>query len=112
MNRSQRNKAYNESFLGRLRSYKARCKKKNIRWALTSKQAFELFQMSCRYCGGEGFGIDRVDNTLGYISKNVVPCCSMCNFMKHKISAEAFLGHVARITAYQASLQIFNRVSV
>lgn len=112
MTRAEIHKRYNDSPAGRLRSYKSRCKLKGIEWALTDEQALELFEMPCRYCGDVGHGIDRVDNFLGYVTKNVVPCCSMCNFMKNKISAEDFLKHVAKVTAYQASIQLFNRVKV
>jgi hypothetical protein len=54
----------------------------------------------CSYCGYEGHvrrfssrkggwsfsarlnGIDRVDNTLGYVDSNVVACCKACNMTK------------------------------
>lgn len=40
----------------------------------------------CYYCkfqkDGEVNGIDRVDNSNGYIKENCVPCCQVCNRMK------------------------------
>jgi hypothetical protein len=41
----------------------------------------------CYYCGeinsGEVNGIDRINNDIGYTSENCVPCCEICNRMKH-----------------------------
>jgi hypothetical protein len=41
----------------------------------------------CHYCGMEndsscGVGLDRLDNTLGYVSGNVVSCCIDCNIAR------------------------------
>lgn len=41
----------------------------------------------CFYCGTDLYGrcghkIDRLDNRLGYLKSNVVPCCSDCNCSK------------------------------
>ena len=33
-------------------------------------------------------GIDRKDNTKGYIASNTVTCCYICNFAKHKQSSD------------------------
>lgn len=33
-------------------------------------------------------GVDRVDNSLGYVPGNVVPCCASCNQSKRDRSAE------------------------
>lgn len=35
-------------------------------------------------------GIDRVDNSLGYTSLNVVACCAICNMAKNDNSSEEF----------------------
>jgi 5-methylcytosine-specific restriction endonuclease McrA len=41
---------------------------------------------SCDYCGDGlpeiGHGIDRKDNSFGYIIGNCVPCCTICNETK------------------------------
>lgn len=42
-------------------------------------------------CGKIVFnGIDRVDNSLGYVSGNVVACCKQCNTMKSNVSLKKF----------------------
>ena len=45
-------------------------------------------------------GIDRKDNNLGYTPKNVVPCCSVCNFAKKNMPFDAFMAWIARLTEY------------
>jgi hypothetical protein len=53
----------------------------------------------CHYCGDlvPTAGVDRVDNTIGYIPSNCVSCCSTCNFMKLNYSVEEFLDQVLKI---------------
>jgi hypothetical protein len=46
-------------------------------------------------------GIDRKDNTIGYVVGNVVPCCIVCNRAKMDLPYEAFLAWLGRVTAYQ-----------
>lgn len=42
-------------------------------------------------------GLDRVDNSIGYIESNVVPCCYICNKMKGELPVEDFLRHLNNI---------------
>lgn len=56
-------------------------------WELTEDQYYLLIKQPCFYCGlalnsSVRSGLDRVDNTLGYIIDNVVPCCVECNVAK------------------------------
>lgn len=57
-------------------------------WGLTQPQYVRLRRQPCRYCGGPltptGVGLDRKDNTRGYMPGNVVPCCRECNVAKNK----------------------------
>ena len=50
-------------------------------------------------CNGEFIynGIDRVDNTKGYIIDNIVPCCGPCNVAKNNMSLEQFKDLITRI---------------
>jgi hypothetical protein len=41
-------------------------------------------------------GIDRVDNSIGYIKSNSVTCCSQCNFAKNDISLYEWLSYLER----------------
>lgn len=43
-------------------------------------------------------GIDRMDNTKGYIQGNCLPCCSECNYFKSNMPYEKFIDLVKRIS--------------
>jgi len=53
----------------------------------------------CYYCGCKTWtiGLDRVDNSKGYIEGNIVSCCGACNRMKSAMSFEGFLQRVVDI---------------
>ena len=63
----------------------------------------DFWQKPCHYCDDpiETVGIDRVDSSIGYIPGNMVPCCSMCNFMKLTSSSDDFITKCKQITEYQ-----------
>lgn len=83
--------------------YKHKSIRRNIQFELSFEKYKELSSQCCYYCNAlpnnkaytrskNGFyinnGIDRVDNSKGYIYNNVVPCCKTCNFNKADISVE------------------------
>jgi hypothetical protein len=53
-----------------------------------------LYCEPCHYCGGDlpanGHGLDRIDPTIGYIMKNVRPCCTDCNIAKNDMTDDEF----------------------
>ena len=57
----------------------------------------------CFYCYGQlpmlGSGLDRLDNSKGYVSGNCVPCCKMHNKMKHDLSLREFVDQCKLIVA-------------
>ena len=56
--------------------------------ALTKDQYIQLIQFPCYYCNGFfgksecGVGLDRLDNSKGYVIDNVSSCCNTCNALK------------------------------
>ncbi len=46
-------------------------------------------------------GIDRFDNTIGYIKDNCRSCCSLCNYLKRDSSYEKFINKIKRIYEYR-----------
>lgn len=83
-------------------------------WKLTLEEFIGLVQGDCDYCGDPPSmptqvgkpkllrnGIDRVDNSVGYIISNCVPCCYLCNLMKHNRTKDKFIGHAKKITNHQ-----------
>jgi len=88
--RADRERAYKAESLKHyetyFRQYYTKAHKRDLIFELTIEQFVELIQKPCQYCNyakeGEANGIDRINNTIGYIVGNCVPCCEMCNRMK------------------------------
>lgn len=71
---------------------------------LTEEQKKLLSLQCCDYCGErEKVGLDRVDSEKPYEVQNVVPCCTMCNYMKKDLSPDDFRKHCLRISMYNKS---------
>ena len=94
-------------------NYKYSAKKRGYEYDLTEEEAVELFESDCFYCGDPPSnakkdkdrvylynGIDRLDNSRGYYSDNVVSCCHTCNKMKMDLSYSEFIDHIAKIFNY------------
>lgn len=109
---------YGEASLNILfRRYKSGARKRRLVFDLSKEQFRTLTQQSCHYCGSEpretnanrkeingkykGNGIDRINNSIGYIETNCVPCCSDCNYAKGTRTVGEFLSWVKRISSYQ-----------
>ena len=97
-----RNRSTNAILTQTKKSAKVRGKE----WKLSDGYAKYLFQQNCFYCGittkqrNRLNNIDRIDNDIGYLNHNVVPCCSNCNNMKHKYSKDVFLKKCEHICVY------------
>lgn len=87
---------------GKFKMYKGRAKHYNIQFNLTFEEFESFWQKTCSYCGSEiaTIGIDRVDNTKGYILENCVSCCTMCNAMKMTSTEGEFLEHLLKIVKF------------
>ncbi len=83
----------------RLHSYKKAARNRDIKWELTTEQFLGYVALACSYCGGTGFGVDRVDSSGIYEPSNCVPCCSMCNQMKLDYSLAEFFDKQFQIQA-------------
>jgi len=97
------------------------CKKRKISYNLSIKQLKQITSQNCFYCNASPSqikmvnrskwgkeetqlhgkyiynGIDRLDSNVGYIFNNCVPCCSTCNFMKHKLGLDEFIIQIKTI---------------
>lgn len=87
------------TLVGQFHQYKKRAKKDNISFELTKEDCKPFYKTTCVYCGDTitGLGIDRVDNTKGYILSNCVPCCKTCNWMKRAQTKEEFFQQIKKI---------------
>ena len=95
------------------RSYKNGAKNRGYHFELSMDDFRKLTKQNCYYCGDIPSlvysikanntkeyvynGVDRVDNTKGYIKGNVVPCCGMCNKLKSDFNLSGFLSKIERI---------------
>lgn len=89
--------------------YRNGARSRDKEYSLTSVEFVSLVLQPCFYCGAlprtrqvgnksfEANGVDRVDNALGYVEGNVVPCCTVCNLMKMTKDAVEFVEHCKRI---------------
>lgn len=99
-----------------LRHYKCGAKQRGLDWSISDEEAFRMFSEDCSYCGAKpsrivshpeyngryiSGGIDRTDNSKGYIPGNCVPCCGICNMAKREIPLSEFLEWVNRIHSFQ-----------
>lgn len=84
---------------GQFHNYKKRAKRDNINFEIVEKDCIPFYNTKCYYCGGniKGLGIDRLDNTKGYIIENIVPCCKQCNYMKYVMNKDEFIQHIIKI---------------
>ena len=69
---------------------KSHCKNLKRSWDLTLTEYTVLISQSCHYCGlglsnESGIGLDRIDNTQGYSTQNVLPCCKFCNQVRSNV---------------------------
>jgi hypothetical protein len=102
-----------------LASYKKSARQRDIAWELSSKDFFELTSSPCAYCGSDPnlvrkpnkgvngeyvySGVDRIDNTIGYVPGNVVSCCWVCNRAKGELGLQEFLQWCETVARHQAA---------
>jgi len=103
-----------------LRYYKDNARKRKLPFKLTRSEFEKLIHKDCHYCGtpplrmriarhsskvhrGKSMlvnGIDRVNNSRGYVSSNAVPCCTNCNYAKHEMSMAQYVAHCQRVVDF------------
>lgn len=86
------------------RTYKFNAKRRGFTFDVTLDQMRDFLKSKCIYCEDAATGIDRVDNSLGYIDGNMVACCSICNHMKYILSRQDFIDkcrQIVTVTGYE-----------
>jgi hypothetical protein len=93
-------------------AYRRNAEKRGLIFNLSLDEFKILTSKNCFYCGDSPYqiqkqrwgtgdyiynGIDRVNNSLGYVALNCVPCCGKCNFMKSGDSQESFKTQIFKI---------------
>jgi hypothetical protein len=113
------------SYRAKAANYKSLAKNRKIEWNLTTEEVINLFKSSCFYCGklpcniynvrksnrdyvkNSNFiidnytifynGIDRIDNTKGYVKSNCVSCCTQCNTAKLNFTLDEFKNWIINV---------------
>lgn len=100
------------SFNALFNDYVQSATRRKLVFTLSKDEFKTLTKENCFYCGcypasirrpkatsGEYVynGIDRKNNSIGYVLDNCVSCCKTCNFAKHQLGYNEFLNHVKRI---------------
>lgn len=91
-------------------SYRSSADSRNIEFRLSRKEFARLTKQVCYYCGKKPEqkfkrgtsvyiynGIDRQNNSEGYILDNSVSCCKECNIAKHKQNEKEFLIWITQV---------------
>jgi hypothetical protein len=86
--------------------YKKSADKKGIFFDISQETFNHYKDLPCYLCGKEisdihSNGIDRFDNTKGYILDNIRSCCATCNYIKRNHEYDAFIQKLCLICNYQ-----------
>lgn len=86
-------------------------KERGYLFEIEKELVYSLIKSKCYYCSSAPMteyksckergllynGIDRINNSLGYIESNIVPCCFFCNSMKSNKDLNLFLVKIEEI---------------
>lgn len=98
-----KSKAYNDAHKGsigsKLNEYRHAAKSRGRLFDLSPTEFAQFWQRPCYYCGDPipHIGLDRMDNSQGYIISNIVSCCTRCNKMKREMNHDEFIALCDRI---------------
>jgi hypothetical protein len=95
-----------------LDNYRRAALVRGYEFTISADEFFALIVADCHYCGAyptsksqvpahtdfSHSGVDRVENTLGYVSGNCVACCSVCNRAKATLTVTEWHQWLRRIT--------------
>ena len=75
---------------------------RKLDFSLSYEEFSVLVNGRCFYCDSEApNGIDRIDNSIGYILSNCRSCCKICNIMKLDHNEKDFFRHIRKIISKQ-----------
>lgn len=110
-----RKKVWDLSVKGKFSYGKREARRRRLEWTLGYEDYGKLIAKGCEYCSTPldkcfGVSLDRLDNKIGYIGTNVVPCCKNCNWLKSDLlSFEETKEVIKVIQAVRGISQIWNR---
>jgi hypothetical protein len=106
-------KQYNKSLSGLLSMYKTENKYDSLKDEFNDINKYtefitDIISCDCFYCEikhPEYYnGIDKLDSSVEYCMDNIVPCCSICNFMKNSMDVGSFLRKAREIAIFNKDI--------
>ena len=96
----KKQKKYYKSDKHQFYKYRKNASDRKIEWEISFEEFCKYWNGRCYYCGEkiDGIGLDRVDNKKGYTIKNIIPCCSKCNYMKGTLTKQDFIARCKKIS--------------
>ena len=96
--KTRRNKSWNHSYQTdakfRARVILHAAKRKKLPFDVDVEFIENLLNTQCFYCEESRLnflGLDRIDNSLGYLKSNVVVCCTTCNLIRRDMPYDAWM---------------------
>lgn len=90
-----------------LQTYKYHAQKRSLSFTISDEDFKALLLQDCHYCGAAPAqikykhkrstsynGVDRVNNSLGYVDGNCVSCCKICNRIKMDHDLSTIMQHL------------------
>ena len=98
------NRKRRESIEAHFKIYQRSARLKKLQFTFSDEEFKEMVVKPCYYCGivdEKGFnGIDRMNQSVGYIQSNGVSCCIMCNWMKGSLDSATFIKRTRHIHSF------------
>ena len=98
------NRKRRESIEAHFKIYQRSARLKNLKFTFSEEEFKEMVVKPCYYCSivdEKGFnGIDRMNQSVGYIQSNSTSCCIMCNWMKGSLDSATFIKRTRHIHSF------------
>ena len=98
------NRKRRESIEAHFKIYQRSARLKKLQFTFSEEEFKEMVVKPCYYCNildEKGFnGIDRMNQSVGYIQSNSTSCCIMCNWMKGSLDSATFIKRTRHIHSF------------
>jgi hypothetical protein len=84
-------------------------KRRGLEFSIPLKEYSAILSKGCYYCAADigrnkGVGLDRLDNSKGYVKDNVVSCCTACNLGRNNnFTPEEWTVMIKALKKYKAN---------
>lgn len=97
------------------KNYAKSANSRNIEFKLSEKEFKDITSQQCYLCGVISSdintnGIDRFDNSKGYILENCKPCCGHCNILKKDLTYDKIIKTSKQISQQYDKLTEFMKI--